>query len=126
MPARASLAPESAGAAAACLGSARSISGRSGALEHSYAPVVLLRNTQENAKSACVSFDTNKNPIGVKVFAEVNGTKLVREIRSVNGAVQSEPMAVFGLGKAEQADNVEVHWPDGTIDQLGSISSCYK
>jgi hypothetical protein len=96
------------------------------ALEHSYAPVVLLRNTQENAKSACVSFDTNKNPIGVKVFAEVNGTKLVREIRSVNGAVQSEPMAVFGLGKAEQADNVEVHWPDGTIDQLGSISSCYK
>lgn len=96
------------------------------ALEHSYAPVVLLRNTQENANTACVKLDGKQNPVGAKVFAEVNGKKLVREIRSVNGAVQTEPMAMFGLGTAETAENVEVHWPNGTVEQLGSISGCSK
>ena len=87
----------------------------------------MLRNTQENANTACVKLDGKQNPVGAKVFAEVNGKKLVREIRSVNGAVQTEPMAMFGLGTAKQfLENVEVHWPNGTVEQLGSISGCSK
>jgi hypothetical protein len=98
------------------------------ALGNSYPPVLLLRNNQENGSYACVHVDqlSNKNPFGAKVYAEVNGKKLVREIRSVNGAVQAEPVATFGLGSATSAKNVEVHWPDGKIDQLGTITTCSK
>jgi hypothetical protein len=96
------------------------------ALEHTYPPVVFLRNTQSDAATACVFFNNEKSPFGAKVYAEVLGKKLVREIRSVNGAVQSEPMAMFGLGESKTAHNVEIHWPDGSIEKLGSISDCVR
>ena len=47
------------------------------ALEHSYAPVVLLRNTQENANTACVKLDGKQNPVGAKVFAEVKTVRII-------------------------------------------------
>ena len=96
------------------------------ALEHTYPPVVALRNVQQNASTACVYFDGSKNPYGARVYADVNGKRMVREIRSVNGAVQAEPMALFGLGTATSADNVEIHWPDGNIEKLGTITNCSK
>ena len=49
---------------------------------------------------------------------------MVREIRSVNGAVQAEPIAMFGLGTANAAENVTIHWPDGEKESLGTISHC--
>ena len=36
------------------------------ALEHTYPPVVFLRNVQEDASSACVFFNNDKNPFGAK------------------------------------------------------------
>ena len=94
------------------------------ALEQSYAPVVLLKNNHSAAKSACIQLPKNKSPFGARVTASINGTTHVREIHSVNGAVQGEPMVMFGLGTADKADNVTIQWPDGSKDSLGTISSC--
>ena len=96
------------------------------ALEHSYAPVVLLKNNHEGARTACVHMPKDKMPFGARVTATVNGKKLIREIRSVNGAVQAEPIAMFGLGSAPSAEDVTIHWPDGSKTFLGSVNSCHQ
>ena len=96
------------------------------ALEHSYAPVVLLKNNHRNARSACVRLPKDKMPFGARVTATINGKKHVREIRSVNGAVQAEPIAMFGLGTAQAATDVTIHWPDGSKTDLGTISTCVQ
>jgi hypothetical protein len=36
---------------------------------------------------------------------------------------QSERILTFGLGKAEQADSVEVRWPSGQIDRLTNVKA---
>ena len=92
--------------------------------EHSYAPVVLLKNNHSTARSACVRLPADKMPFGARVTATINGKTHVREIRSVNGAVQAEPIAMFGLGAAQAATDVTIHWPDGSKSELGTISTC--
>lgn len=96
------------------------------ALEHSYAPVVLLKNNHKEAKTACVKLPNTKSPFGARVTATINGASHVREIHSVNGAVQGEPIAMFGLGTADKAEDVTIHWPDGSKEVLGTVASCTK
>ena len=94
------------------------------ALGHSYAPVVLLKNNHVGAKTACVRIPSDRSPFGVRITAEINGKTHLREVRSVNGAVQADPVVIFGLGTANTAENVTLHWPNGEKESLGSISSC--
>ena len=45
----------------------------------------------------------------------------IREIDGGNGyAGQSTKRAHFGIGKATQIDSVEIHWPSGKVDKIGS------
>ena len=90
---------------------------------HTYAPVQALLN-QADGSAVTLSFDaTQGTAIGAKVTALVGGKQLVREVRSVNGAVQAEPVAYFGLGDASAVESVEVRWPDGTVQQLGALDA---
>ena len=34
---------------------------------------------------------------------------------------QSERILTFGLGKAQQAESVEVRWPSGRVDRLANV-----
>lgn len=86
-----------------------------------FLPVVLLRNTGAQGRSLQVSLRGTTNNwfgIGARVVATVNGRALAREIRSVNGASQSEASAFFGLGSAERADGLEVRWPSGRVERF--------
>ena len=79
---------------------------------------------QADGSAVTLSFDaTQGTAIGAKVTALVGGKQLVREVRSVNGAVQAEPVAYFGLGDASAVESVEVRWPDGTVQQLGTLDA---
>ena len=39
----------------------------------------------------------------------------------MNGTVQSERIIHFGLGENESIKNVEITWPDGSIQKIGQL-----
>jgi hypothetical protein len=88
------------------------------------ATVVLLRNQLANTHSLAVSLigvQSNRDGLGAVVTATVNGRRLVREIRSTNGAVQGEPVAFFGLGEAEAVDHLRIRWPSGEVQDFAQV-----
>ncbi|MEC7985224.1 MAG: CRTAC1 family protein [Myxococcota bacterium] len=92
------------------------------AIGYDYDPVILLEN-QSKRDSIEVLFDGTRSPLGARVVAEFsspeNGTHVVtREVRSVNGAVQSEPSAFFGVPDQATLVKIQVHWSDGTVQDL--------
>lgn len=89
----------------------------------SYKPVIVLENQQANAKTVRLTFSGNRNVFGALVKATVNGKTLTREIRAVNGAVQAEPVAMFGLNGMETAQNVEIIWQNGERQILGDLQA---
>lgn len=93
--------------------------------EHDQRPVIALRNTLPGSALTVRVRAANGNTdgLGMKIRATVGGKTLLREIRSVNGAIQAEPTAVFGLGGAKQVDVLEISWPNGERQVLRSVSA---
>ena len=90
---------------------------------HSYNPVTVLRN-QLDGQAVTLSLQASQGTaMGARVTAWVNGKPLVREVRSVNGAVQAEPVAYVGLAGAAGVDRVEIRWPDGSVQQIGALQA---
>ncbi len=92
------------------------------AIGNTYDPVILLENTSQRG-SLEVSFSGTRSPLGAKVVAVFSGNDgsytVTREVRSVNGAVQAEPNAFFGIPEGATLNNVKVHWADGSVKDLG-------
>ena len=92
------------------------------AIGNHYDPVILLENTTAK-ESIEVLFAGTRSPLGAKVMAQFsgsNGTETVtREVRSVNGAVQAEPTAFFGVPDGSRLVGLSVKWPDGSREDLG-------
>ena len=90
-----------------------------------YAPVVLLHNRGvkgNNTLTVSLANDgVSKNPFGARVTITSKGVSQVREIRAVEGAVQSEAAAFFGLGAATVAERLEVRWPSGVVDHYENV-----
>jgi hypothetical protein len=62
--------------------------------------------------------------VGARVRVTTGDLVQVRELIPVTGYLsQSDPRAYFGLAKAEQADQVEIVWPDGKTSALGEVSA---
>jgi hypothetical protein len=56
-----------------------------------------------------------RDAIGAKVFLTSGGTtRLALAIRAYSYLSSNDPRVHFGLGKAEQVDSLEIHWPHGT------------
>ena len=94
------------------------------AIGHHYNPVIVLEN-QSTRDSIEVLFSGTRSALGARVVAEFTSndnttTVLTREIRSVNGAVQSEPSAFFGVPADSTLNTIQVHWADGTVQDLQS------
>ena len=83
--------------------------------ENSYPSVIALQNTL-NANAVNISLEgtnSNRDGIGAMVTAKIGDQTILREVRSVNGAVQTQAGAYIGLGNATQIDRLEIRWPSG-------------
>ena len=93
------------------------------ALEHSFSPVIVLENQLE-ANTIQVSLHSsqgNTDGLGARVTAYIGDSIVSREIRSVNGAVQAEPIASIGLGDATKADKIVITWPGGSEQEILNV-----
>jgi len=62
--------------------------------------------------------------IGARVTVRAGSLTQIQDLVPVTGYLsQSDPRPHFGLGKATQADEVEIRWPDGQITKLRDVSA---
>jgi hypothetical protein len=55
---------------------------------------------------------------------KTNGDRQSQMLRSGSGYLSSSELVLtFGLGKAGQADEIEVRWPSGQIDKLYKVAA---
>ncbi len=66
----------------------------------------------------------NSEAIGAWVTATTAGTRQLREIRAGSNYVSQNPAeAHFGLGTAEQVDELHIRWPDGEIQVIHGVAA---
>jgi hypothetical protein len=60
-----------------------------------------------------------RDAVGATVYVKANGFRQRADVTSGGSfASTSDPRLHFGLGQATTIDSVEVHWPDGTVEQV--------
>ena len=88
-------------------------------------PVHLWRNDTDGGTSLrvhVVGRESNRDGLGARVEALVDGGRLVRRIRTGSSYLsQSEQVATFGLGPATTADSLVVYWPSGQVDRFANV-----
>lgn len=88
--------------------------------------LVVLRNTGAPGRSLTVALrgaGANPQGIGAQVTAVLGGRRLLREVRSVNGAIQTDPAVFIGLGAAERVDELQVRWASGRTERFTPAGS---
>lgn len=62
---------------------------------------------------------SNRNAIGTRVRVTVGGQTQTQEVRSGGSYLAaSDRRLIFGLGKAQQADRIEIRWPGGKVQPV--------
>ncbi len=100
------------------------------ALGYTYQPVIALHNELDGNTFTVQLNSTSGNTdgLGARVTAYIGTGETTqiqsREIRSVNGAVQAEPVAYFGLGdtSVDTISKVVVTWPGGQQQEVTDIT----
>jgi hypothetical protein len=90
-------------------------------------PAVLFRNEggsgNRSLRIKLVGTRSNRNGIGTMVVLRANGERQMEMMRSGSGYLSSsELILTFGLGKAAQADELELRWPSGQVDKLTKVA----
>ena len=88
----------------------------------------LLRNDGGDGnhwlKVVPVRKDTGMVALGATVTVKANSMTMVQPVIAVNGYLtSSDPRPHFGLGKADQAESVEIVWPDGKKQLLENVKA---
>ena len=66
----------------------------------------------------------NTSAIGATVRLQAGSLQLMRLVQSGTSYLSQDDMRLhFGLGKAPQADALEVRWPDGTLSKLSNVKA---
>ncbi len=91
-------------------------------------PPLLLNNRGGNRKRwiGLRLIPTTSNPEAVgAVIAWKAGGQVRRRLRTGGGSFLSshDPREILGLGTAAKADEIEIHWPSGTVDRLADVDS---
>lgn len=86
----------------------------------------LYRNDMPRAgnwlKVSCRLPRLARDAIGAVVRVRVGSRTFISQISSSTSYLASnEPVAHFGLGKAQNVDCIEVVWPDGTVDSFPGV-----
>ncbi|HEX5109187.1 MAG TPA: CRTAC1 family protein [Vicinamibacterales bacterium] len=89
-------------------------------------PVELLRNDGGNGQNAlliqAIGKASNRDGIGARLRLTAESRTQVREIKAGSSYLsQNDVRAHFGLGRATQAERLEIRWPSGRVDTLSSI-----
>lgn len=94
------------------------------AVDQSFAPVIALQNQLpgNTLTVALHSATGNTDGLGARVTVHIGDKIISREIRSVSGAVQGEPVAYFGLGDATAVDKIVVTWPGGQRQEMENVA----
>jgi hypothetical protein len=65
---------------------------------------------------------SNREGLGTRVVLRAGGETQTGWVRSGSSyCSDSEHVARFGLGRAAQADSIELHWPSGTVQTLRDV-----
>src|SRR5262245_40347178 len=88
----------------------------------------LLRN-RSTSGNHWISLDlqgtrSNRDGFGALIKVAAGNRSYAAEARCAFGfLMQSDRRVHFGIGKAEQVDNIEIRWPSGTLQRLANIKS---
>ena len=70
-----------------------------------------------------IGTSSSRDALGARVKVTVGGETLTQEVHSGSSYLSaSDRRLTFGLGKASQADRLEIRWPSGKILQHGPIT----
>ena len=90
-------------------------------------PAVLFRNEGVTNHSLRIKLEgtrSNRDGIGTVVTVNAGGGKQSLTLRSGSGYLSaSELVLTFGLGKRQQADEIELRWPSGQVDHLSKVAA---
>ena len=90
-------------------------------------PPRILRNEVAGGRSIAVRLrgrTANAEGVGAKVTARVGARTLVQEMQGGGSPFgYGEHRLVFGLGRADAADSLEVRWPDGYVQRTGRVAA---
>lgn len=89
-------------------------------------PDILYQNnggTNNWLQAQLIGVMSNKSGIGAKIVVSAGNLHLTREISGGTGYQQDSLIASFGLGDHAQADNVEVIWPSGIVQNLTNVKA---
>jgi len=91
-------------------------------------PAVLFRNDGGNANNSVriklVGVKSNRDGIGTTAVVKANGDRQTQMMRSGSGYLSSSELVLtFGLGKAGQAEEIELRWPSGQVDKLMKVAA---
>jgi hypothetical protein len=91
-------------------------------------PPSLLRNDNHSGHHwlnvKLVGTHSNRSAIGARIVLTAGGRRQVREVLSGSSYIsQSDFRQHFGLGTARRVEQLEVRWPSGHIDRLGSVEA---
>ena len=87
---------------------------------------VLLRNQGGNRNNwlglQLVAVKSNPSAVGATITWQAGGVKRTR-LRTAGGSylASHDPRELLGLGNARRIENVEIRWPSGKVDKLGSL-----
>lgn len=87
---------------------------------------LLLRNDQKLGhhwlRLKLVGRQSNRDAIGAQVRVRAKGLQQWRTVMPTRGYLsQSELPVTFGLGEADRVDAIEIRWPNGRLQNLGSL-----
>ena len=90
-------------------------------------PPTLLRNDSEVGNHLLleiVGAGGNRDAVGTRVVVTVGERRCLRLVATAGSFLSSSAPELFvGLGAAEQAERIEVFWPDGTEDSLSGVAA---
>ena len=97
-----------------------------GGLKGTYGEARLLKNTSDNANHWLsikpIGTVSNRDGIGARIRVTAGEVTQIREMGASQGHMSHSVVPVhFGLGKATQADMLEIRWPSGIIQTLTDV-----
>ena len=90
-------------------------------------PLAYLHNRTEGGRWLVLRLEgtaSNRDAVGERVIVTAGGRRRTAW-RSGGGSYQSasDPRLHFGLGAAERADDVEIHWPSGRVEHIRDLAA---